>query len=296
MGATGGQRAARDLAGAPGAAIRRRDRRARGVQRRRLAAIPHTTYVEPFVGQGGVFFRRPFKARAEVINDLSRDVSTLFRILQRHYPEFLGMIRWRLTSRAEFERLVGEDPDRLTDLERSARFLYLQRTSWGGKVSGRNFGVRVDAAARFDVTRLGAILEDVHARLAGVVIECLPYAELLRRYDRPGTLFYLDPPYWGSEGDYGAGMFGREDFERLAEQLRGLQGRFLLSLNDRPEVRRLFAWAEIEAVQTTYSIAGGGRSEGKVGEVLISGGATGARHHAGSRHLGDGSGPGAGPS
>lgn len=260
----------------------------------RLAAIPHITYVEPFVGQGGVFFRRPFRAKSEVINDLSRDVSTLFRVLQRHYPEFLGMIRWRLTSRDEFERLAAQDPDTLTDLERSARFLYLQRTSWGGHVARRNFGTAPAAPARFDVTRLGAILEEVHARLSGVVIECLPYAELLRRYDRPGTLFYVDPPYWGSEGDYGPGMFGRQDFERLAEQLRGIEGRFLLSLNDRPEVRALFAWAEIESVETTYSIAGAGRAQGKVGEVLISGGAVGARNHPDGVHPGNRGGPGAG--
>ena len=236
----------------------------------RLAAIPHTTYVEPFVGQGGVFFRRPFRAKAEVINDLSRDVATLFRVLQHHYPEFLGWIRWRLTSRAEFERLAAQDPDTLTDLMRSARFLYLQRTAWGGKVAGRGFGVSLATAARFDVTRLGAILEDAHERLAGVVIECLPYAELIARYDRPETLFYLDPPYWGSEGDYGPGLFGRADFERLAEQLAGIQGRFILSINDRPEIRALFAWASIEAVETTYSIAGAGRREGKAAELLIS--------------------------
>lgn len=235
----------------------------------RLAAIPHETYVEPFVGMGGVFLRRPFRARAEVINDLSRDVATLFRILQRHHPEFLGMIRWRLTGRAEFERLVAENPETLTDLERAARFLYLQRTAFGGKVTGRNFGVNPGAAARFDVTRLGAMLEDVHERLAGVVIECLPWDQLIPRYDRPGTLFYVDPPYWGCEADYGQGMFGRDDFERMAELLGGIRGRFLLSLNDRPEVRRAFARFEIEAVETSYSIAGGG-GRGRVGEVLIS--------------------------
>jgi len=71
----------------------------------RLGAIPHTAYVEPFIGMGGIFFRRPFRARSEVINDLSRDVATLFRILQRHYLPFLEMIRWRLTSRAEVDAL-----------------------------------------------------------------------------------------------------------------------------------------------------------------------------------------------
>ena len=70
----------------------------------RIAAIPHTTYVEPFVGMGGVFFRRPFRARAEVVNDINQDVATLFRVLQRHYQALMDMLRWQLTSRAEFDR------------------------------------------------------------------------------------------------------------------------------------------------------------------------------------------------
>ncbi len=246
-------------------------RRLAGLIIARLAGLPHQTYVEPFVGMGGVFLRRPFRARAEVINDISRDVATLFRVLQRHYPFFLDMLRWRLTSRAEFERLLAENPDTLTDLERAARFLYLQRTAFGGKVAGRHFGVAPAAPGRFDVTRLSAMLEEVHDRLAGVVIECLPFDQLLARYDRAGTLFYLDPPYWGSEGDYGAGLFSRGDFERLAGILRGLSGAFVLSLNDRLEVREVFSGFEIEAVETSYSIAGGHASgRGRVGEVLIS--------------------------
>lgn len=186
----------------------------------RLQTIPHQCYAEPFVGMGGVFLRRPFRARAEVINDRSRDVATLFRVLQRHYTPFLDMLRWQLTSRAEFERLQATEPDTLTDLERAARFLYLQRTTFGGKVVSRSFGVSVTAPGRFDVTKLASILEEVHERLAGVMIECLPWQELLRRYDRPETLFYLDPPYWDCETDYGAGMFSRSDFEALAEARR----------------------------------------------------------------------------
>jgi hypothetical protein len=146
----------------------------------RLAAIPHTTYVEPFVGCGGVFLRRPFRAKAEVINDISTDVANLFRVLQRHYVPLMDMLRWQLTSRAEFERLIAAQADTLTDLERAARFLYLQRTAFGGKVTGRSFGVAVGLPARFDVTKLGSMLEEVHERLAGVMIERLP----LRRADR----------------------------------------------------------------------------------------------------------------
>jgi DNA adenine methylase len=235
-----------------------------------IEATPHTLYAEPFVGMGGIFFRRNTAAKGEVINDASQDVITLFRILQRHFTPFVDMLRWQLTSRSEFERLAALPASSLTDLERAARFLYLQRTTFGGKVVKQSFGVVYDAPARFDVTKLMPMLEDVHERLAGVVIECLNYAEFITRYDRPGTLFYLDPPYWGNETDYGDGVFGRDDFQMMAKVLKGLKGRFILSLNDRPEVRECFKAFQIKRVETVYT-AGGGNNAKKVGEVLITG-------------------------
>jgi len=216
---------------------------------------------------GGVFFRRqPIKL--EVINDFSRDVANLFRILQRHFPQLMDTLRFQLTTRADFNRLVTTDPETLTDLERAARFLYLQKTAFGGKVSGRNFGVSVDHGARFNLVTLERTLAEAHERLAGVVIECLPFQDFIDRYDRSDTLFYLDPPYWGSENDYGKGLFTRADFEVLEGVLRALQGRFIPSLNDVPEVRDLFSGFQIEAVSTSYSIAGGDHQT-KASELLI---------------------------
>lgn len=236
----------------------------------RLDAMPCTTYAEPFIGMGGIFLRRSTRPRAEVINDRSRDIANLFRILQRHYPQFLEVLRFQLTTRSEFNRLVDTNPDTLTDLERAARFLYLQRTAFGGKVSGRNFGVSKDRPGRFNLTTLEPMLEDLHARLAGVVIECLDWADFIPRYDGPGTLFYLDPPYWGCEDDYGRQMFARADFQRLADALQHIKGRFLMSINDVPEIRDLFAWAVIDEVSTTYTIAGGGKAREGRAELLIS--------------------------
>lgn len=234
----------------------------------RLAAMPaHTTYAEAFIGMGGVFLRRPFKAHAEVINDISTDVAGLFRILQRHFQYFMDMMRFQLTTRAEFERLAATDPATLTDLERAARFIYLQRTAFGGKVVGQNFGVSPANPGRFDMNRLGTILEAVHDRLSGVVIERLPWQAFLPRYDRAETLFYLDPPYYGNEDDYGEGVFSPADFATMAQLLRGLKGRFLLSLNDRPEVRRIFAGFPIEGVSVDYSVSRGTRTKAR--EVLI---------------------------
>jgi len=236
----------------------------------RIGAVPHTTYAEVFVGMGGVFFRRDQCPRAEVINDWSEDVSTFFRVLQRHYVPFMEMLRWQVTSRAGFEKLLAMPPECLTDLERSARFLYLQRMAFGGKVSGRNFGVSPGTSARFDVSKLGPMIEAAHERLAGVVIERLPWAEFIARYDRPGTLFYLDPPYYGCERDYGVGLFGREEFAAMADVLRSLQGRFILSLNDHPEVRRIFAGFAIEGVGVRYTVGGQANAQ-EAREVIISG-------------------------
>lgn len=235
-----------------------------------IDAIPHRTYVEPFVGMGGVFLRRSKRPAAEVINDLSTDVSTFFRILQRHHQAFMDMLKWQITSREEFERLLAQDADTLTDLERAARFLYLQRCAFGGKVAGRSFGVSKANPARFDVTKLAVTLADIHERLAPVTIERLTYGKVIDRYDSPETLFYLDPPYWGCEGDYGAGAFERADFERLADQLASIAGRFILSVNDTPGAREVFGRFAIGTADTTWTVgtaAGGGK---RVTELIVS--------------------------
>lgn len=240
---------------------------------RRICAIidrtPHDGYAEPFVGMGGIFLRRSTRPKVEAINDISADVATFFRVLQEHYPYFIDMLRWRIASRAEFERLKALPPERLTDLQRAARFLYLQRLAFGGKVTGQNFGVSITQGARFNISKLEPMLAEIHERLAGVTIEQLPFADFIRRYDRPGMLFYCDPPYFGCEDDYGANVFGREDFARLAAALGRARGKFLLSINDTPEVREIFAAFTLTPIATTYTIANGDNSK-RAGELLIS--------------------------
>lgn len=230
----------------------------------------HVTYAEPFVGMGGIFLRRTSRPRAEFINDRQRDVFNLFRILQEHYVAFLDMLRFQITTQANFERLSAVDPETLTDLQRAARFLFLQRTGFGGKVTGRSFGISTDRPARFNLTTLEPDLEALHERLSGVTVTCMDYAAFIDRIDRKGALFYLDPPYYGCEGDYGRDLFGRDRFVELAEQLARLKGRFILSLNDVPEVREIFGRFQMAEVKTTYSIAAKGALPER-GELVISG-------------------------
>lgn len=233
-----------------------------------ISHTPHKLYAEPFVGMGGVFFKRSHRPKAEVINDGSKDIANLFRILQRHYPNFMGMMRYQLAARSEFERLKNTNPNTLTDFERAARFIYLQKCAFGGKVMSRSFGVSKDRPARFDITRLAEILDDIHDRLCGVTIECLPYEDFILRYDSSETLFYLDPPYYDCENYYGKDVFAKTDFDALADILSGIKGKFLLSLNDKPEVREIFKAFKISQITTTYTNAR--TNGGKVSEVLIS--------------------------
>jgi len=235
--------------------------------------VDHDGYAEPFVGMGGIFLRRRHQPRVEVINDASGDVATFFRILQRHYAYFLDMLRFRVASRAEFDRLKAQKSETLTDLERAARFLYLQRLAFGGQVSGRVFGVDKSQGARFNVLKLEPVLAEIHERLAGVTIEQLDFGAFIGRYDRDGMLFYLDPPYWGCETDYGQDVFGRADFTRLAAQLAGIKGRFLLSINDAPGVREVFAGFTMVEAATTYTI--GAATSTRAAELIISNGLIG---------------------
>ncbi|MFC3179460.1 DNA adenine methylase [Cypionkella sinensis] len=241
---------------------------------RRICALidndtQHSTYAEPFVGMGGIFLRRTRCPRAEFINDRGRDVYNLFRVLQEHYVAFLDMLRFQITTQANFNRLVDVDPETLTDMQRAARFLYLQRLAFGGKVSGKNFGLSTDRSGRFNLTTLEPDLEALHSRLSGVAVTCMDFADFIRRVDRPETLFYLDPPYWGCEGDYGKALFSRERFEELATVLGALKGRFILSLNDVEGVRETFKAFRFRDVKTTYTIAAKGAAPERA-EVLIS--------------------------
>lgn len=235
----------------------------------RISAVSHKIYCEPFVGMGGIFLRRDKKPSIEVINDLSGDVVNLFRVLRRHYPQFKDYLKFEILSREEFERMKACDPTTLTDFERAERFICLQRATYGGKVTGRTYRAELHYKNRIG-SRFDALFEAVHKRLSEVNIENLPWAECIRKYDNPHTLFYLDPPYWGFEDIYGKNMFDRGEFEKMAALLADLKGRFIMSINDVPEIRAIFARFAMEEVSVKYDLSPGIKPLSK--ELIISGG------------------------
>ncbi|EBJ7123362.1 DNA adenine methylase [Salmonella enterica] len=211
----------------------------------------HTCYVEPFCGAAALFFlKKPSKV--EVINDINGDLMNLYRVVKHHPDEFLRQFEWSLVSREEYDRLKSTPAETLTDIQRAARFYYLQRQAFGGKVADHTFGTSTTSAPRFNLLRIEEELSLAHLRLSRTIIEHMDWTQCVERYDRPHTLFYCDPPYWGTEG-YGVD-FPLEEYERMAQLATSMQGKMIISVNDIPEMRKAFAGLELQSVGIKYNL------------------------------------------
>lgn len=210
----------------------------------------HQTYVELFAGGAQVLFHKQ-PSKVEVVNDLDGEIINFYRVCQWHHEELIRQFKFALVSRNQFNLFKATDPKTLTDVQRAARYLYLQKTCYGGLVNRKNYGICVLQPPGFNLERLPQILEDTHARLARVQIEQLPYETILKRYDRPETFFFADPPYYGKT--LYNHNFSHEDFVALGERLKRLKGKFLLTLNDVPTVRDIFRGFTVTGIEFFYS-------------------------------------------
>lgn len=225
---------------------------------------PHKTYVEAFAGGAQVFFHKE-PSSVEVLNDLDGEIVNFFRVCQYHHEELIRYFRFALVSRKSFELQKAADPATLTDIQRAARYFYLLKNSFASLVRHPNYHWHVVQKPGFNLEKLPELFEKTHKRMERVQVECLPYEEILKRFDRPETLFYLDPPYFGRK--LYRYNFETADFEKLEAHLRDLRGKFVLSLNDTPEVRGIFRRFVIRTVQLAYSAQ---KHAGRTyGEVLI---------------------------
>lgn len=225
----------------------------------------HSCYVEPFAGGAALFFLRPVPAEVEVLNDINGDLVNLYRVVQHHLEEFVRQFKWALSSRQVFKWLQETRPETLTDIQRAARFYYLQQSAFGGRVDGQSYGTATTQPPGLNLLRIEEALSAAHLRLSNTYIEHLSWAECIRRYDRPHTLFYCDPPYWQTEG-YGV-PFGFEQYEEMAELIGQIKGKAIISLNDHPDIRRVFGRYHIESTDITYTVGGGKGQQAR--EVLI---------------------------
>lgn len=211
----------------------------------------HKCYVEVFAGAANLLFTKE-KSSVEVLNDINSDLVNLFRVARSHPREFMRELSLTVQSRlifVDYRRQPG-----LTDIQKAARSFFIMKVAFGGLggTSHPDFGYGTTGRARFSRTMFTAIRR-CHKRLDGVYIENLDFEDCLRRYDRPHTVFYCDPPYL-NVGGYKE-QFRPEDHDRLAAILKTIKGKFLLTINNHPKIRALYKNYPRLKVKVRYSVS-----------------------------------------
>lgn len=181
-------------------------------------------YIEVFGGAGWVLFGSDKHAPFEVFNDIDGDLINLYRCIKYHKDELQRELNFVLHSREGFNNFLTQmKAEGLTDIQRAARYFAIIRGSFGA--NRRSFFSKPE-----NLEKKALAFDDIQKRLSNVLIENRDFEQIIKTYDRPGALFYLDPPYHAAEGYYNSD-FSVKDHERLLNALKNIKGKFVLSYN-----------------------------------------------------------------
>lgn len=217
-------------------------------------------YIEVFGGAGWVLFGKETCEEMEVFNDIDSNLVNLYRCLKYHCSELQRELELYLISREQFFDSKELAKQRgLTDIQRAARYYHLIKISFGANRSG--FGLKpnnlVDSIAGFS---------QFSERLKRVVIENKDFENLIKVYDRPESLFYLDPPYVGTEKYYDP-AFTMQDHIRLRNALGAINGKFILSYNNDDIVKEMYDGYNIQEVSRSNNMSN--NKENRYKELII---------------------------
>ena len=209
---------------------------------------PHQKYIEVFGGALSVFYRKE-PSKIEILNDINGDLINLHRIIQTRPQSLNSCLNGLLRSREIFYAIKHRTIKPRNKIEAAAFFYFQIAASFGAK--GEHFAMPKGRGAK-------NIYRDFRVysrRLRRATIENLSYEKLIKEYDSEDSLFYLDPPYVGTENYYKtAGGFSRQDHQALAEILRGIKGKFMLSYNDCEPIRDLYRGFNMKELKISYSL------------------------------------------
>lgn len=221
-----------------------------------IALLPaHTCYVEPFAGAAWVLFGKS-PSDVEILNDKEQELVNFFRVAKERPEDLITSFDFELVSRAEFDRLANLDPSSLTDVQRAHRFYYIIMAGWGGELHYPRFQTSITDGGHGN-RLIGALktlrrrLEPIHDRLRTVIIENLDWQECVDRYDRQGTVMYIDPPYPGNKCNYSHNMREWNAHNLLFDRLKKTKCEWILSSYDKPEIRDQFERFFINSVQSS---------------------------------------------
>lgn len=205
-----------------------------------IAMMPkHLHYVEPYFGGGAVLFRKPCEGVSEVVNDLNKDLTNFWRVLQadKWFTLFQRVIEAMPFSEVEWNDSV-EHGCTLLNVGKAVDFFIRYRQSRQGL--GKGFATVTRNRTRRGMNEqvsswLSAIegLPECHARLKRVLILNHRAIDVIKEQDGPNTLFYLDPPYLQetrtAKWSFGDFEMSADDHAQLLAVLSNLDGKFLLS-------------------------------------------------------------------
>jgi len=240
------------------------------------------SYLEVFGGGGWVLFYKDKWADVEVYNDLDGRLVNLFRIVKYHPNAIKEELQYLLGSREMFMQFLRMIP--ITDIQKAVQFFYLITRSFGGR--GESFGCTrksCGGACKSQENTLTRI-DSIHKRLDKVMVENKDFEAFIKQYDHEDAFFYCDPPYSCGAG-YAVTTTKGFDHERLRATLGQIKGRFLLSYDDAPIVRKLYEGYEMIAVERLNGInnkQGDDRKNKMFKELLIANYPIKEKYHAGT--------------
>ncbi|MBC3780898.1 DNA adenine methylase [Campylobacter fetus subsp. fetus] len=208
----------------------------------------HSRYVEVFGGALSVFYQKE-PSKIEIVNDINSDLINLHRIIRNRPASLQAELNSLFRSRELFFDIKNGKIKPKKDIQKAAFYFYLLTWSFGAK--GDSFAM--------DKSRSGkSIHRDFYThskRLKRALIENLNYEKLIKEYDGGDTLFYIDPPYVGTENYYKmVNGFTMREHENLAKILKQINGKFMLSYNNCEAVRDLYKNFRLKELKANYSL------------------------------------------
>ena len=204
----------------------------------------HKIYVEPFIGGGSVFFGK-VPSEFEIINDKDKGISDIYKDFQKVPKEIVEKYYFKRNKKVfdKFLKTNYKDPK-----DRLFRNLYLSASSFNGNRERFQEG----PANTGKKWKSGRYQE----RLKGVTVLNQDFKKVIKKYDSPDSFFYLDPPYsYAGKGHYQIVGVTMED---LLSVLKSIKGKFLMSYDDSPTIRKLFKGYKIRTLMVPYVMMKGG--------------------------------------
>jgi len=241
-------------------------------------------YAEPFFGAGavtGLLLSRLSSKTALWLNDKDYWLICLWKTVLEEPEGLLRRITAFTPSADAFYQYKQQDGERIDPVEAGFRKIVLHQTSYsglgvmaGGPLGGRaQNNSRYNPLCRWRPSNLKNAIRAWHRalkRFRTVTVTCRDFRDVLKSLSA-NAFVYLDPPYYLKGSQLYKYTMSDEDHAALCAELKSAAFDWLLSYDDHPRIRELYAWARIDAVFITYTTARARlRKRPKNQEIIIS--------------------------